>query len=287
MSSMSDRACLVTLEIKSPGFRKTTKRGSAELASRNDAENDRIAASVALLPRECLARISKLASAARKLVEGVSAPWQGKARIMPIPEIGKLRTEFDKIKAQYDPAVAEMLDDFEANGAHYMQAIGTFAADFVLPTREKIASKLSMSLNFLPLPGAESDWRVRMQQEEIALLTQGIEAANREMVEANRARARDALNDMLERVSAYRVVQDDTTKTGERIEGAFHQSALDQLRQTAEVLRSLNFLGDAEFADICDDMERIGKMKAAELKASQAFRDSALEQARELTERLA
>ena len=67
---MSDRACLVTLEIKSPGFRKTSKTGGASLASEYNAENDRIAASVALLPRACLATISKHATAARPNAAG-------------------------------------------------------------------------------------------------------------------------------------------------------------------------------------------------------------------------
>lgn len=284
--SMSDRACLVTLEIKSPGFRKTSKEGSACLATEYRAENDRIAASVALLPRQCLAKITKLASAARKLVEGSSAPWQGKARIMPIHAMTKLRADYDNIAGQYTVAVAELLADYDELCRKSQPAIGRFASEFTMPPRDKVASKLSMSLNFLPLPGGRSDWRVAMAEEEIAIVTDGIKAANDEMARANRERAQEALNDMLERVSAYKIVQDDTTKTGERIEGAFHQSALDQLKQTAEMLKSLNFLGDVEFGDICDEMERIGRMKAAELKSSQAFRDSVLADAAKLSERL-
>lgn len=285
--TISDRACLVTLAIKSPGFRKTSKRGSAELASANDAENDRVAASVALLPRECLSALGKATSAARKLFMGASAAWSDAGRMIPIPKIGDVRAKYAPIKDAHERAKNEL-------GARYADlirdakpALGNFAADFVFPSWDQVAAKISMELNFLPLPGSESDWRLKLQQEELDVMKAGIEAANAEMQANNRERAQEALNDMLARVGAYKIVHDDTTKSGERIEGAFHQSALDNLRETAEMLRSLNFLNDAGFADICDEMERIGKLKANELKASKAYRHRVLASAGALVERLA
>jgi hypothetical protein len=234
-----------------------------------------------------LSALSKATSAARKLFLGSSAAWAADGRLIPIVEISNLKTKFATIKDAHETAKVEL-------GARYADlirdakpALGTFAGDFVFPTWAQVSAKISMELNFLPLPGAENDWRLKLQQEELALLQAGIEAANAEMQASNRQRAQEALNDMLERVSAYRVVQDHTTKTGERIEGAFHQSALDQLRETAQMLRTLNFLNDAAFGDICDEMERIGRIKANELKASQAYRDSVLGQAEALSDRLA
>jgi hypothetical protein len=146
------------------------------------------------------------------------------------------------------------------------------------PHPNRIRSKFKLVLDFMPVPVA--DFRCQLKADDVEALEDqmrdrmrtALEQTQREAME----RAVDVLGKMIERLRAYQPAPRDKKgrrKKGERGEGAFRDSLVENVRDLIPVLRSFNFAEDKQFDQLCDRMLRqLCDHDADELRESEAVR---------------
>lgn len=246
MTTLSNRAMLVSLHISAWAARKQDKRETQDVAQKHQTAINVARVNKSLLPgAETLDNIHKLVGEIRTEFYRRSLPWSHGTQI--IKSSGFL--EFSEVLGNYRRRFDDARDVFCVDYPRLVREApakmnGLFDINDY-PEVDQVASKFSMRLAFMPVPDAE-DWRVDVGDENLEILrdsiTREVEGAASEAMTAAWQRIYDVVSKAYERLSTP--------------DNIFKDSLVQNAVDLCRILPDLNITDDPHLEDLRRQLER-------------------------------
>ena len=284
-SSFSETAMLVALNVRCYGATREDKKISEDVAKQRGVHANAGKYAKNLVPKTALEPVVKAIGALRSFHYDNTLPWlDDGVRILPAMNYELYKTAMESLKDQYESAVARFVREWPQIVADAQTRLNSMfrAADYPLDVR----GRFGIHIRFMPVADA-ADFRVQMSDVERAQLQEEIsatmgEAQNTATLDMYR-RLMTATKTMADRLAAYRK----DSSTG-RTANPFRDSLVENLRDVCVLIPKLNFAGDERLESLrCEIEEELLANSAADLRESDATRESVRRSAEGLSERLA
>lgn len=245
-NGLQSKALTANLNIGAWSARKHDKKVTEEVQEAHNAKKDTGRYNKLLVAKEWLNDLQKVHSAARTFHYENTLPWGDNGdRLLPSANYFTYTQEMSFFNSQHDEKVREIIANIEKMIAQAEQDLNGMFNPADYPTRAELESKYLFKVSFMPLP--DIDFRLNLGQTEINNLTQQVETAFRDRINAavsdTWARIKDQLTHMKERLSDS--------------EAIFKNSLFDNLRDIIDLLPKLNVTDDFNITQICDQMKTL------------------------------
>ena len=274
-------AMLVSLRISSWSGRLYDRQASRHVADTHSASLDAGRYNKRLLPKEALAKISAVLSAARTTHYALTLPWDDQNnRLLPVDAYDR----YKKAIASHDDSLIAARSTFLSHYDRYIEDaridLGTLFSHSDYPSPADLRDRFSISARFKAVESADNF---------IARLAEGETAAIRTSIEADvQQRLHDAVADLYQRLGnavtrvADRLKTDDTGKPL-----VFRDTLIGNIRDLLDVMPALNITGDPTLTDLCTQVEnRIAAYDPAQLRPSPSFDPALRDQVRRDAEQI-
>jgi len=264
--AVSSRAMLISLSISQWSGRRLDKAITEELNQQHGAESDASRVNKLLLPKQALDPIQRIVSETRTAFYQRTLPWMDNgSRIMAagayLDHMAWVRGQ----AAKYETAIDDLIRSYPAYVADAQRRMGQLFKSEDYPRAEDLRAKFSLNCSVLPVPSAD-DFRVEMGDEQAAQIRKDIEeqvmAATKTAVDDAYRRVIDAVSRMVERLNAYRPA----TRKGDRSEGIFKDTLVENIRDLIDTLPALNITGDPNLTATAADLRALVKHDAQTLR---------------------
>jgi hypothetical protein len=245
---ITEKAMLARLKVSRWGASKHDKAITEQIAAQHGADPTMGRYSKRLIAKERLETIRQIAYKARHHYYEHTLPWlDDGARVLPAALYFDYMQKQNELKAEFETAVAEFIDNYPTILADAQNALGTLFDPADYPDERDIARKFSLETGVDPMPTAE-DFRVSLSEDENARireqiqvrLDQGVEGAMQDVYQ----RMFSAVSHMVERLRAYEI--DENGKA----QNTFRDSLVDNVRDLVELLPKLNITGSNQLEDM-------------------------------------
>lgn len=245
MTSLSNRALLVSLNISQWTARKYDRTESQAIASKHNINADIARVNKSLLPMSHeLDAIHKLTGAIRTDYYKYSLPWQDGMQIIKSEGYMKFTAMIADHKCKWDDAVTKFLDCYEDSINDARHLLGTLFKDEDYPSLSVVREKFKMDVAFTPVPSA-NDWRVELSDTEVNALRKQIE----ERVSDSQSKAMQ---------EAWQRVYDVVSKAHERLanpDAIFRDTLVENAVELCSLLPSLNLADDPHLEQMRQEIE--------------------------------
>lgn len=290
---LNEKAMLARLSINQWSGRKQDKNGTKEVAANHSADADQLSLNKYLVPKKSLKEIQNLIGEARREFYHYTLPWKDDGqRILTSTGYFELAKRMRQKKQDLEPAIDAFVQAYpslvaQAKTLSKNGSLGTLAEDSDFPSEAEIKSKFGFDFSVEPLP-VSGDFRVELSDSETKLIKQQIEENNQKAVQAAMQdvwkRMEKVLTNMSEGLKAYKeldqpkvvTVKTRHGKTYQReryVEGAFHDTLVENIRELLKVIPSLNLEDDQNVTKFAAQMRALTKYDADQLKENQGLRD--------------
>lgn len=246
--SIHDRAMLAYLRIGTWSARKLDTKATRKVTKDSHATADAARVNKHLLASadEKLRAIQKIGGEARRYLEDNTLPWDDAGnRLLPNEKAIEVVSELTNFEKRYSAAVDEFVEEYPALRAQALANLGELANDEDYPQPDQVRAKFSFRLSFTPVPTGFSDVRTGLQASQVDALKNHYEARAKEQVG-------NALQAAWARLRENLVVYSDRLRKKDDGSGKmniFRDSMVENLRDTCDLLRSMNVFDD-------EDLER-------------------------------
>lgn len=234
MTTLSERALLVSLNISQWNGRKLDKQETADVVNRHNAVKGAARVNKDLLPSATsLQAIQKKTGDIRTFVYKRSAPWAEGMQIMQSSGYLDFMQEFRRLKSEWDHLVDVFVGEYPQLQAQAQYSLGSLYNADDYPDAYTLRDRFKLDVKFMPVPNA-ADWRVDLGDDAISDLRASVEA----QVKAGQEAAMRAVFDRI-----YDVAQ----RAHERLadpKAVFRDSLVENAVELCELLPSLNITGD-------------------------------------------
>lgn len=273
MSILAERAMLASVRIAHWSGRKLDKRVTAETNARHNAAADAGRYNKALLSKEAIADVLRVENSARAEHYARTLPWRDDgARILSAAGYLDYADKMRGLRAEFDSAV----ESFVAGYPDFVEAArarlnGMFdPADY--PGPDDIRGRFRFSVDISPVPDA-ADFRVAIGDAQAAAVRADLERRSDEALQAAMRdawqRVADATGRMVERLRAYQPGAD-----GKKAEGVFRDSLVENVRELAGLLPTLNIAGSPDLARMAERLQAdLCEADADQLRESDNMRE--------------
>jgi hypothetical protein len=272
-SLLSQKAVLASINISQWSARKVDKMATEEIHVRNHADVHAGRYNKLLIARESLQKVERVAGEARTFHYAMTQPWlDDGARLLPSALFIDYANRIRDLKAEFQQAADEFVSEYPIYvEASKVRLGGLFKlADYPDPTL--VRGSFVFDSKILPCPDAD-DFRVELAEEHATDIRADLEARLRNALEKAIAdtvgRVVETVGHMATELQAYRPARE----PGDRTEGAFRDSLVDNVRELAELLPAFNLTGDPLLAKITDRINaELCRFDAVELRCDQMTR---------------
>lgn len=285
-STLATRAMIVSLRISQWSGRRLDREVTKEVNDQHGAASDAGRYNKLLLPKEALEDIERIVSETRNDFLKRTLPWmQDGSRIMAadayLSHMAWLRSQSAKFDAAVDKFIAQYPGYVAAAAARLN---GMFkAADY--PEAGELRAKFAMECKVLPVPTSD-DFRVAISDAQAERIRSDIEQlvgeATRAAVRNIFERIAELAERMVDRLNAYKPA----TKPGERSEGIFRDSLVENVRDLISVLPALDITGDPRLADLAERMKVLAEHDASVLREDEGKRRDVANEAQAILDQI-
>lgn len=244
-STLHQKAMLVKLSISQWSARKYDKDATKLVATQFNTDTRVGRYNKALVSKEATDPTAKIASEARLYHYENTLPWgDDNFRLLPAANYMGYSQKMREFKSEFSSAAS----DFESKFPQYIQDAqsrlnGMFnPADY--PPASEIGSFYSMEVTVLPLPTSE-DFRVTMQESEVARIREDIEKHNKEAQET-------AMQDLWKRL--YTAVENMAERLSNK-DNIFRDSLVGNISELCGLLPKMNITDDPELERMRREIE--------------------------------
>lgn len=256
-TDINTRALLVSLSISSYNPQRLDRTVTAEVTSAKNASKDAGAYKKQLIPKAVIDPVLKAANAVYLDHKRLTSPWEdGGTRLLSIDMFEKYSDVIAGGIRLFEVEVAKFLRHYEDIRATAPARMGlTFdARDY--PPLEKVRDRFGIKTEWTPLPNG-SDFRVHLQDGDLAELAASVDSRVNSAVEAARTDLHDRLKDRLSCVSERLA---DPNKV-------FRDSLIDNLKDLCQLLPSMCLTRDPDLIRAVDSaVLNIVKFEPQELR---------------------
>lgn len=285
---LEERALLVKLTLGQWSAKKTDREATRETIANKHAQQGTGFFMKRLLGRNAMKQISKVLNDARHTHNIMTLPWTDDGcRIITTEAYDAYAKAMKESRMSLRDAVSDFLKDYDKLKQEAKVELGDLFNPEDYPSKEEVNSKFYMDVEPRPVP-ISRDFRAKVSNAEAKIIAKDIEERMNE-------RLKEATNDVWERIITLtermheKLSNYDPGTPFKEATGIFHRTLVDNVRELADVLPSLNLTGDKRLdeihkklkADLCafdveelrsDDQKRIAtakKAKAISSKVSQ------------------
>lgn len=239
------KAMIVRLKISAWTARKEDKAAASTVADYYHADREVGNYRKSLIPKEAIARVTKIANKARVFHDEQTLPWDDAGgRILPATNFLPYSEEIRKLKSQFEVAV----EDFVANIVSYKEAakkeLGDLYRESDYPSIESMRDRYSFSAKIEPIPEGQ-DFRVALDATEVAKIRESIEADVEDRVST-------AMEDLYVRL--YNVVKHFSDKLNTK-DAIFRNSLVSNIVEIVDLLPRLNLNGNGTLESLRREVE--------------------------------
>lgn len=273
---LTTKAMLVALNVTKWTARKYDKKANSAVETEFAAESKAGRYRKSLAAKEALAEVNSVVSAARDFHKENTRPWSDDGpRILPSKNYLFYTAEMRKYSAKYETAVNNLVENYGVLKDEAKQFLGGLYNEEDYPAVEMIRSKYTFKVVVMPIPSA-NDFRVtQITDEDINSIQQQI---TDRLEEANKV----LMHDLWDRL--YSVVEK-ACEAFKDPNARFHDSKLDNIQETVDILRRLNMDDDPSLERMCKlAEEKIVALNPEDIRKSPAVRQEAATDARKLLE---
>ena len=269
---------LVFLTISQWTARKHDKRASQDIAQKYEVSGEAGRYNKLLIAKEELKEIQKIANKARIFHYENTLPWSDDGnRILTAANYFTYSSELQKLKAQFEVHVSEFCQEYQTLVSNQVKRLnGLYDLDDY-PDQSMIRNKFDFNIVITPLPDS-NDFRVNMQEEEIARIQQEISEREKQLL----ARA---MKECWSRL--YEVVKHMSEKLNDK-ESTFRDSLVGNLISLVQLLPKLNIANDQELESMRRQTEtRLTQATPDELRNSRHTRKKVAQEASSILDAMA
>lgn len=279
MTSLSNRALLVNLNISQWSARKLDKRVTSEVNTAKRATSSAGRYNKMLLPvDDLLANVHTKTGLLRAYVAKHTLPWgMNDCRILPADNYLDFTTGFRKERDEWEVLVNRFLSDYDYLAfTKAPQHLGDLYDPNDYPSVNEIADKFRVNLAVMPVP--TDDFRVQLADEHIDHLRNEIAAS---LEQAQMEAMADCWQRLYERVKH---IAEQLSKE----KGRIYDSLIENAQETCSILTRLNITGDPNLERLRSEVEaKLVQHQADDLRADTALRASVAEDAKEIMAKMA
>lgn len=285
-SILATRAMIVSLSISQWSGRRLDRQVTDEVNQQHNAAQDAGRYNKLLLPKEALAPIVSIVSETRSDFLKRTLPWMDNgSRIMAadgyLAHMSWIRSQTGK----FDRAVDHFIRDYPNYVLDAQNRLGTLFKSEDYPDIAVLRGKFDVACRVLPVPTSE-DFRVDMSDAQAQIIRDGIESqvkdATTSAVQDIYRRVAGVTGRMVERLNAYRPA----VHKGDKSEGVFRDSLVENVRDLIGILPALNITGDPELAALADKLKPLAEHDASTLRDKPEIRKDVAAEAQAILDSL-
>jgi hypothetical protein len=248
---LSQKAMLSSLTISQWAARRLDKQVTDEVNESHGAVKDAGRYNKLLVDKTALEPIQRVVSAARTYHATRTQPWLDHAdsRILPSALYLSYAEQMQKFRHDFEREVSRFCDEFPKHVERRKAALNGLFKDSDYPSESKIRDLFSFEVTILPCPDA-ADFRTDLAAEHAEDIKRGIErkmqTALSEAMQEPVRRIIDTVGRMAERLRAYRPAEG----KGDKAEGVFRDTLVQNVRDLVDLLPAFNLTGDADLTKI-------------------------------------
>ncbi|MNM77660.1 hypothetical protein D3C81_895210 [compost metagenome] len=273
VNNIHGRAMLINLNISQWSARKTDKRAANEVTAQHGAKTSKASFYKPLVEGGELERIKTAATQARTEHYRRTLPWSDNGpRILSNVGYLDYMAAIQQLKAEFQKAVAEFVMQYPLLRQEAKRNLGTLFNDADYPDVSNIAGKFRFDVSVLPLPKGD-DFRCDLGVDDVRRIQQEIEANTRDALH-------DSMLDAFDRVAKVVEAYIDRLADPKTV---FRDSLVQNARDLAEVLPSLNIAGDAKLDGITTRLkDKLCSFEPDDLRKDEGARRKAYNEAMEM-----
>lgn len=251
---LASRAMLASLTITQWHGTKLDRRVTDSATAAHNASADAGRFNKRAIRKEAFAKIQAITTRARIEHDSRTLPWGKGAQLLAAPGFLDWNHKMRDLKAEFDAAAAEFVAAYPGEIEAAKKSLGDMFDPADYPSPDEIAGRFSFSFRILPFPDAR-DFRVDLGDAHVAAIRAEIEAdGRRALAEATAEpfkRIALTVGAMAEKLAAFKPA----TRKGEKSEGVFRDSLVENVRELTALLPALNVTGDSTLAEIAERMK--------------------------------
>lgn len=247
-TDITKKAMLAYVSITGWSATKFDKKASSKVTTDAGAVTDAARVNKKLLAGADtkLAAVRKHAADARRYLDLHTLPWDDAGnRLLPNDKAMKVIADLAEMQERYYEMVDEFVADYPVLRAQALHSLGDLADHSDYPPPDRIAEKFVFRATYTPVPGGfVDDVRYGLTQPEVEALQQ-----------FGAVRAQQAVSRAV--AAAYQRLLDTVKHLHERLRPGddgkypvFRDSTVENVRETVEMLKTLNVFGDAELENM-------------------------------------
>lgn len=266
---LSSRAMLCSLSISMWSARKHDPDASEEIAVRHGAQADAGRYHKVLLPKQALAEIHKIVNEARHEHYFITLPWDDNGyRVLPAAMYMNHTDRMRALSNRFATSVDVLAQQFSQLVDQARLRLGSLFRQEDYPLPAELRAKFGFETKVMPLPDA-GDFRVTLGDAEKdrikRQITAAVEASLQVGTRALWQRLYEAVTQMSQRLSAYKV-------TEEGVEHPFRDSIVTNMVRLVDVLPKLNVTHDPELERLAEQVRTSLLVDPTELRKSESRR---------------
>lgn len=264
---LDERAILVKLTVKLWSNRKTDQEVTDEIISQKEAQHDSGEFRKRLLKHAAMQKVYTVAGAIRASHYEQTLPWMdGGPRIIAIERYKDYTDKMRGLRKELQVAIDELIEQYDVIVAEEPKRLKKLFNADDYPTKEELRKKFIVDIETMPVPVAK-DFRAKVSDAETNAIIKDMEKRNKERLKLATkdtfARVAKLVGRMAEKLEGYK------PREGlHKAESTFRDSLVENIRELADILPSMNLAGDPELTKIHKDLvEHLCKYDADELRA--------------------
>jgi len=253
-ADISSNSILVKLSIPTYKGQSNWREGAEELATAHEADSESVSTTLKALKPETRRRVMGIRAKARTVWQNATLPWlDDGSRLCPIANYRRLRDELEKLKAEFEDAVSELVRNYDEIRKDAETRLNGLFAKVGFPSKESFASRFSFNVG-IGVIATGSDVRVRtLTADAVEEIRKEVDRTNREQIAESQ---RDALRRVAEKVTHLVNKMLEEPEKG-KDSPHFKNSIVSNVVEVAAEMRSFNVLESAEFDKFLARIERV------------------------------
>lgn len=246
MTTMKDKAMLVSLSVSKPQMSKKDKETTTEVALDKSASESAVAVVKKLYPKHLIQPIQEVESAARRYVESVTQPWARGTALLPSKLFMDFQRDIGTYRLQFQQAVTVFLNNYAGVMLEAQAQQGDMFDASVYPDLSTLKADFTFEVSYIPMgevptvmDGIEASVLEDVRKEVEAQTTQALANGQRALYKR--------LGDAIRRIA---------TQCGND-KGKIYDTLTGNLDEMLKVLPALNLANDATFNAICDEAKQL------------------------------
>lgn len=243
-SPLSRKSTLVAVNISQWTARKLDRKVTDEVNDKHGASRDAGRYNKLLIAAEHLEEMTSLVSKARDLHHRMTLPWADKGpRILANVLFAKFSDEFRVLKRDFHAAADRFAAAYPSFVENRKRELNGLFNEADYPSAETIREKFKLELQVLPFPDAD-DFRSDLDEDTVAEIKAQLQNTTASVIDTAMKSVVDQIIDAVGKMATKLAEFKPSGGKGDKAEGVFRDSLVENVRDLAELLPAFNLTND-------------------------------------------